>query len=316
MIFETKKIRLETLSEYLAEVRAALGLSIAEVSTKTNIKPVFLESLERNEFRKLPADVYVYGFLRQLGTLYSIDSRVLVEQYKKELAIQNQLQKKPLFKSSQTRKLLGKIAITPKYLSIAIGLLFILGTLGYIIWQVSSINKTPSLEIFSPQDRQIIKDSIVSVSGHTDPGMSLAINQQNIFVDNQGNFKTDIGVDNGPKQLLFSAQNKFDKSTTKTITIIGDNAGATGTASTTSPIGSGVRLQFEFTDNVTLTYNIDGGQLQTLVANAGDQKSLVGQNKIVISTSNAGATKLIYNGQNIGIMGKPKEKLINVPFIP
>ena len=74
MVFERKKIQLETLSEYLQEAREALGLSAEEVAAKTSIKLFFLQALESGEFKKLPPDVYVLGFLKQLAELYSVES--------------------------------------------------------------------------------------------------------------------------------------------------------------------------------------------------------------------------------------------------
>ncbi len=311
MIFETKKIQLETLSEYLTEARAELKMSLEEVAEKTKIQTKFLEYLEHNQFHKLPADVYVFGFLRELASFYSVDPKSLVEQYKKERVIGRQLQKKAMFETSEIKKVLGKIIITPKYLSLSLGLLFVVITLGYIIWQVSSINKQPSLEITTPQDRQIISDSVAVVSGRTDAGMQVTINEQNVFVDSQGNFKTQLSINNGPQPLVFVARNKFNKSTSKTIMVIGENS--TQQASSTTPT-AGVQLRLEFTDNVVLSFTIDDGPLQSATFTAGEVKVLSGQRKIVISTSNAGATRVAYNDESMGLLGKPGEKLSNVAF--
>jgi len=312
MIFETKKIQLETLSEYLIEIRTELGLTLSEVSEKASMKQKFLEFLEQGEFQKLPADVYVFGFLRQLGTLYAVDCQVLIDQYKKEKNIAQQLQKKSVFNSATPKRMFNKIVITPKYVSFSLGLLFVILTLGYVIWQVGSINKTPTLDISSPQDRQIIKGSIVNVEGKTNPGMSLTINDKSIFVDSSGNFKTQIGADNGPKQLTFVAKNKFEKTATKTLTIIGE-IGDVESASTV--ITSAVQLKLEFSGAVTVNYSIDEGLTQSFSFTSGDTKMLNGREKIVLSVSDAGATKVTYNGDYIGFLGKSGEKLVNIPFV-
>ena len=54
------------------------------VSRRTEISEKFLQALETGAYHKLPADVYVYGFLRKLGRLYRVDSAILIEQYNKE----------------------------------------------------------------------------------------------------------------------------------------------------------------------------------------------------------------------------------------
>ena len=310
MIFETKKLQLETLSEYLSEIRTELGMTVTEVAKKIDIKEKFLSDLEQNKFAHLPADVYVFGFLKKLAQLYAIDATVLIEQYKKERAIAQQLQKKTLLGRAGSKNYFGKLVITPKFLSLVVGLLFVVGTLGYIVWQVSSINKTPSLQILQPQDRQLIHGSVVEVKGSTDPGMTVSINNQNVFVDSQGGFQTQVGVNGGPTPLVFVAANKFDKTTSRTLTVIGDNsivAGATTTA---------VTLKLSFTASVSLTFMLDDATPQTVSFQAGDTKVLTANQKIIISTSDAGATDVIYNSQNIGPLGRPKEKLENVPFFP
>ena len=87
MVFQKKKVQLETLSEYLQEVRRKLKLSLKEVSTLTTISLKFLEALEEGKFNWLPSDVYVYGFLKKLARLYSLDENVLIAQFKKERGI-------------------------------------------------------------------------------------------------------------------------------------------------------------------------------------------------------------------------------------
>ena len=308
MVFETKKIQLETLGEYLREVRSHLNFSIEEVSKKNSIKLQFLESLEDGKFQALPADVYVVGFLKQLAEFYVIDANPLVEQYKKERAIERQVTKKSRFDRAVTGYPLGRLVITPKSVSIFVGFLFVVATLGYIVWQILSINKTPSLTVFEPQDQQMVKSSAVTVQGKTDPGMSLTINDQDVFVSAQGDFKTEIGMNNGPKQLVFLVKNKFDKSASKTITVIG------AAPDLTVVEGGSVQLKLDFSDAVTLSYSIDDQASQSLSFQSGDTKILTARNKITISTSNAGATHVLYNNTNIGSLGRNGEQLKNVPF--
>lgn len=308
MIFERKKIQIETLSEYLKEVRQSLGLSLEEVSKRTHIKPRFLEYLEEGNLNQLPPDVYVLGFLRQLAQLYTIEPSVLVDQYKKERGILKQVNQKSAAKPFK-RKGSGKLVLTPASLSIAVGVLFVLLTVGYIVFQVYSINRAPSLQIFEPQDRQVIKDSFVNVHGQTDPGMSVTVNRQDVFVGNNGDFKTQLGITPGPRDLQITAQNKFGKQTTKTVSIVGESTQAAPDASTTS-----VQLKLDFTGDVTITFTLDDQNPQTVSFHNGDSKLLMANNKAVISTSDAGATKVTLNGQPLGPLGRSKEVISNIPF--
>ncbi len=309
MVFETKKLNTETLSEYLVNIRNDFKLSVEEVSKKTGIQKKFLESLELGKLNALPPDVYVLGFLRQLGELYAIEPDLLVQQYKKERAIDQQISRNARYKNSQAKKYLGRLVVTPKILGLVLGSAFVLLTIAYIVWQVFSINRTPSLEIVSPQDRQVISQTSVAVEGFTDPGMVLSLNDQNIFVDNQGKFKTQIGVEQGPKQLVFEAKNKFGKSISKTITVVGQKVPDADSS-------SGVLLEVSFSNTVDFDVKTDDGPVQSNTFHAGDKKTFTATSKLVVSTSDSGATSVVLNGQNMGLLGRSGEKLSNISFVP
>ena len=306
MIFETKKIKHDTLSEYLVETRNSLQLSISDVVEKTGIQLKFLESLERGNFAQLPADVYVMGILRQLARFYVLDASVLVDQFKVERGVQKQLNEKSESNNNRTKKYFKKILITPRYVTVLLTIGFTVVTLVYVIWQVFSINRVPALEIYQPQDRQIVKESTFQVIGKTDPSMSVNINEQSVFVDEAGNFKTTISIESGPKELVFTAKNKFDKSVVKKITIIGQNNRTENLEALT--------MLLHFTSNVTFTIAIDQQSPQSFEFVSGDSKTFLAKSKIVITTSNAGATEVSINGQSHGVMGRSLEKLTNVVF--
>ncbi len=308
MIFEKKKIQIETLGEYLASVRNNAKLTISEVGKKTGIKLIFLESLEKGEFAILPADVYVLGFLKQLSMLYSIDSEEIIDQYKKERGIQKQLIKQADFlKTPWYKRIFPKMVVTPKILTLILGLSFVLLTVAYIVWQVWSINKTPSLLVFSPQNNEIIQNAFLEVSGQTDPADTVSVNSQNIFVDGSGLFKAQIGLSQGQKEIVITSQNRFGRSVSKTISVTGVVNAAIGNSSS-------LLLVVDFSGPVTLTVSADDQPGQTMAFNAGDSKTFNATQKIILSTSDAGATKVSLNGQSLGAMGKPKEQLDNVPF--
>lgn len=308
MSFEKKKIQTETLSEYLSVVRENLGLSREEVAKQTGIKLKFLESLESGKFRDLPAEVYVFGFLKQLAVLYAVNSVELSEQYKKEQGIQKQLGKPAATGGTNAyKKFLGKVVITPKLLTAVLGGMFVVLTLGYIIWQVWSINKTPSLQVLQPANNSVIAGSFVTVRGQTDPGMIVTVNDQTIYVDNKGGFTTQLGLTPGPKQIVISSKNRFDKSVSKTLEITG--------ASPALSSDSQLSLKIDFTAAVNLGFIIDDQPEASLQFNSGDSKTFTARQKIILSTSDAGATRVSLNGQVLGALGRPKEQLNGIPFV-
>ncbi|HVY67409.1 MAG TPA: RodZ domain-containing protein [Patescibacteria group bacterium] len=306
--FERKKIQLETLGEYLKAVRDKLGLDKDEVIKKTGIGLKFLTALEAGELKTLPADVYTYGFLRQLAGLYAIDAAALIDQYKKERNIAEQLAKnRDKFGRSWLKRYFPRLVITPKILSLTLGLAFVAISVGYIIWQVWSINDTPALQIQQPQNNAVIQGSYLQIQGKTDPGISILINEQPIFVDGNGGFQAQLGLSPGPRELTITARNRFGKTLTKTLQI-------TGVAPAPAGSPAQVQLKLDFTDAVALTAALDDQPAQTFNFNAGDSKTFTAQQQILLSTSNAGATQVTLNGQTLGPLGRAKEALANIPF--
>ncbi len=290
----------------MAAVRKNLGLGLAEVAERANVKAQFLQNLEESNLAKLPADVYVIGFLKNIAAVYAIDPEVLIVQYKKERGIQDQLQKKPASALGKRKFFSSTLVLTPKNLSICLGIAFVVITLLYVIWQVLSINKAPGLTITQPTDRQVIQQSSIVIKGTTDPGSNLTINQEPVFVDDQGNFSTQMSVEPGLQQLTFVSKNKFNKAVVKQISVI---AQASSTVSQYN-----FNLTLNFLDTASVTISTDDAPQTTYTFHTGDSKTFNAADNIVVSTSNAGATQVTLNKENLGVMGKPGESLTNVLF--
>ena len=66
---------------YIASARASKGLSVEELSSTTRIAGRYLEAIEANDFERLPAAVFVRGYLREIAAALDIDEEALVEGY-------------------------------------------------------------------------------------------------------------------------------------------------------------------------------------------------------------------------------------------
>jgi cytoskeletal protein RodZ len=315
MIFETKKVPLETLGEYLASVRENLGLSVAEVVESSGICEKYLLYLEAGQYQHLPPDVYIFGFLKKLAELYSVPDQTLLEQYKKERGIINQVANNLLAPQTGFRGWLAKLVITPKLITLAGGLGLVFIAVFYLVFQVSAINRTPSLKVFEPASGSIVKGSVVNVSGQADAGSVVSINGQNVFVDDQGKFNTSLSVAVGQKELAITAQNKFGKqSSQKLVVMVEDPAlAAASAAPLPAPVSLGLNLELKFSRATTISINRDGEELAKETVPIDGVKNITAQSKIILTTSDAGSTKATLNGKELGILGRNKEKL-TIPF--
>lgn len=315
MTFETKKITTETLGEYLREVREHFNLSLVEAAHRAHIRPEFLESLEAEQYGKLPPDVYVCGFLRKLAHLYAIEAEELVAQYKKErVVVVSEQTALPVTRVS-FKQVFERIIVTPKIMMLLFAVFVVLVTIGYIIFQVVSLNGAPHLRISEPVSGAVISGAFVHVHGSTDPGVHVTINDQNVFVNSGGDFDATIGVIPGQKDLEVLAENKFGKVARQTLLIlVNGETVPTVLGSATNGEEQGVNLELKFSDATTIVLALDGSVLPPEQVQKGTSKKVYAHDKVVLTTMNAGATEAILNGKSLGVLGKKGEVLKDVPF--
>ncbi len=314
MIFQIKKVKIETLSEYLVAARKELRLSLDEVVKTTGIASRFLKCLESANFGQLPADVYVIGFLKQLAQIYRVPVSSLIDQFKKERGIEQQVEIAQAKPQSKFQSYFSQLVITPKLMSVLGGSLLVFLTIGYVVWQIISLNTTPSLEILEPHNNQAVTASFVSVKGATDVGTAVTINNEPVFVNSGGKFETTLGVAPGQKELVFEAKNKFDKILQKRILLV---VQPQLTGATENPTSSGtepMRLELKFAKSATISVIVDGVNLPQETISAGSSKLIKATNKILLSTSDAGGTQGYLNGKSLGKLGRDGETLQNIPF--
>lgn len=308
--FETKKLSMETLGEYLLAVRTELGLTLEEVSQKTGIYEKFIHYMETGKYHLLPPSVYVLGFIKKLSEVYKISSEPLIEQYRKESGIVEHAASTRLANENTWKAWLKNLTITPKLITITGSAFVGLLAFFYVVFQVFAINQTPELAISEPKNDAVISGSSVNVTGKTESGVIIAINGQNVFVDPSGQFHTTIGVAPGQKELKIQAQNKFGKKTEQTLALRVEELKVAG-AETTIP--SQLQLNLKFTKDTKIELKRDGADTTVETVKAGTIKEITANDNVVVTTYDAGSTNATLNGKNIGVLGKTGEKIV-IPF--
>ncbi len=309
--FETKKVPIETLGEYLSEVRNHLNLTLEEVAQKTGVYEKFIFYLESGKYQSLPPDVYVLGFLKKLAKVYSISEDSLLEQYKKERGIVEHVSREKIAPTGGWKQMFKQITITPKLMtitgSVAVGVLAFF----YIVVQVFAINKTPALEIIEPKPDAVVQGTTVTVIGKTEPGISISINGQNVFVQQDGAFQTTIGVAPGQKELKVEAQNKFGKKNEQLLALRVEESSHVAGAQTTVP--SELQLELQFNKATRISVVTDNVQMPEELVPEQGVKTIIARDKITVTTSDAGNTIATLNGKLLGPLGKNGQKL-TIPF--
>ncbi len=71
----------ESLGEKLRQAREGRGISISEVAEQTRISPLYLESIENDDYRPLPGGIFNKGFVKSFAKYVGIDENEAMEDY-------------------------------------------------------------------------------------------------------------------------------------------------------------------------------------------------------------------------------------------
>jgi helix-turn-helix protein len=118
----------------LRDTRAHLGIDIADVEAQTKIRAKYLIALENEQWELLPGTAYVKSFLRMYADALGLDSKLLVEEYKRRHERPADAELQPIVPPRQQqprepRSLPREWAIGLAVVAL-LGALFLLGNLG------------------------------------------------------------------------------------------------------------------------------------------------------------------------------------------
>jgi len=217
--FTTKKVEGSvTLSEKLAEIRKSNNVDLDLLSDKTKISKKFLVYLEEGKLEKMPAEIYVKGFLKKIAEFYNVDPRTFLRLYEKEDVIRRNIDKSlypPFNLNKSPTFIITPHTITMAAAGIVAALFFI-----FLSYQLSFIVNGPELIIESPADGFVTDKTPVLVSGTVkDSDSAVSINGEAINLKD-GKISELVNLNQGVNMIKISATNKFKRTREVTRRII------------------------------------------------------------------------------------------------
>lgn len=198
----------QNLGSILSQKRQLLDLTLEDVQNKTGIKASFLKALEQEKFNELPPEVYVQGYLKSISKLYGLELARVARLYKEERG----------FRPTQTdpakiqTEINTKAVMTPKSLAGALTLAIFLGALVFLGSQIRALTGAPKLTVDTPKAQEQILADTVTVSGTSEPGTTVTINNQPVSLNNDGTFSQNVRLTLGENEIIVKSLNRFNKS--------------------------------------------------------------------------------------------------------
>ena len=320
--FIRKSIGTFTLGEKLKKLRSERRISLGEVSKYTRIQIKYLEYLEEGRYDKLPADVYIKGFLKNYADFLSVDSAILVRLYEKEKEIKKNLEKNKGEKQEKPKPInISYFVFTPKLIIITIITLLTFGGFFYIYKEIGAFASVPRLVLLNPENNFQVQTNSILVEGITDKDAKLYINDQPILVNDDGKFQENLTLQSGNNFINIKAVNRFDKETSQTLTIQSNyqekkGEGNSGAISPSEIIKkSGIEIEVRVDPGpVWVNVESDGNLKFSGTMLTGSIQKFKAEDKITITSGKANATFVKFNGKDIGALGDSTSPIRGVPF--
>jgi cytoskeletal protein RodZ len=329
--FTKKSVGTLTLGERLRKLRSEKRIALNEVSRITKIQVAYLEYLEEGIYEKLPADVYVKGFLRSYADFLGINEQIFIKLYEKEKGIRKNVEesKYPQTKKANSKSInISAFVVTPQKLAVYLITVLIFVGVVYLYREMGSFSDAPRLIVLNPAADARIENNSLSVEGMTEKDAKLFINNQPILVNDDGKFKENLTLQKGVNTINLKAINKFGKETEKAVTIQSDqadenlkgdenqeNAKDGLDRESKNGISDEIKLELKVDPGpVWLSVEADGNLVFSGTMLSGAIQSFNANDKIVVSSGRANATYVKFNGKDIGTLGQDQGAVRGVTF--
>lgn len=211
-----------TLGEKLREMRQAAHLTLSELAVLTKIQKKFLEAFEKGDYEALPAPLYARQYLKTSIQTLGGDVSYYLELFEKEHGTCDCIAHARLPRQrtgAKQLRLAGK--------AVRMTIIFFVMTLVsvYLGYQIFSLLQPPSLMVTKPYDGFISPSPTITISGQTEEGVTLFVNEQKIILEQGGAFHAEIILERGVNIIEFEARKRYSRPATEYRRVIFETEG-------------------------------------------------------------------------------------------
>lgn len=308
----------------MKKMRDERRLSLGEISKSTCVQVKYLEYLEEGNYAKLPAEVYVKGFLRNYAIFMGISGQSLLRQYEREQKIQQNINKEDFDKKEMAPIKFSSFVVTPKMIIITVSVLFVFSGFVYLYRQVNNFVSTPRLVVLTPADGVNVDGRTVRIAGVAEKNVQLSINDQPILVNENGEFSEDVGLQEGLNVITVVAKNKFEKASSQTVSVnaIYSNVApqtleAQGQFTDSGKNGEDFSLELYVSNEpIWISVEADGNLMYSGVLDPDSIQKFSAKEKINVTSGNGSNTYIKLEGKKEEVLSDESGVVHDIIFTP
>lgn len=262
------------LGDLLRETREQKNLSLDDVEKGTNIRKLYIKSIEEGNYEKLPGEVFLKGFIKTYGKFLGLDSQKLIEQYKQEKNTPNpaeeiniEIKKEEVAPSPTEENKQQEKNSSTKTVNI----------------QPKKENNIPKIDSFSAN-----QEYLQSHKNNSKRNILLVVAILIVII--------------GAAVVFLSSQGSSDTkttTTTETVTVTETE----NQAKEPAPIVSGAEVKAVFNEDCWTEVKVDGKVVLSETVKKGNTLTWKGDKQVDVTVGNAGAVDVTFNNQPAGKLG-------------
>lgn len=203
---------MRTVGQILREERERKFYTLEEIEKVTKIRIELLQALEADQYNKLPPATFVQGFIKNYGRFLGLDTQKLLAIFRREFS---EHKNPPRVLQSFSNPLqTSRFHLTPSKLISLVAVGIVLIFFGYLWFEYRYLVLSPTLNLEYPPDQITVSEETIGVKGFTDPEVELAINNQDVAIEKNGEFSAEIKLAEGTNKLSVVATSKIGKAIT------------------------------------------------------------------------------------------------------
>lgn len=208
---------MRTVGQILKEARESKLYSLEDVEKHTKIRQEMLEALEKDDYDKLPPLIFIQGFIKNYGKFLGLDANKLLAVFRRDY----EAKKHPPLVMESLKKPMGarKFLLQPSHLIGLTIVLIVLCFFAYLWVEYRQFVGAPEIVLNSPTEGQTVEIPSVIVEGKTDPDAKVKINDQEVGVDGEGNFRQEVKLSNSSNEVSVKSTSKFGQTSEEKRTV-------------------------------------------------------------------------------------------------
>ncbi len=218
---QPQRLIMKTVGQILASERKRKKWTLEEVQKFTKIHPEYIKALENGDYDTFKGKVHVKGFLKIYAEFLELDVDQTLAFWRREYeAGYERGRKEKVSKYKRSSIKIPKITFDLKTYGFLSSFILIALFFSYVFYQYQRYSKEPILIINSPKNGSIVKQNFIEITGKTEPGSDILINNQPLGIDEEGGFSTVLSLNQGINSISLTAKNSLGNLTTKDLTVV------------------------------------------------------------------------------------------------